>query len=159
MCVCLIVYLMLWLLTWVRHRYPLVELIVVRHSVKLTAQHLSKRRLILLTGFCVTRPITLPFPRAVLAPELWSVEKQVFHYEHGQEIVLMCFLESALTWGCYIPSLLTELQFHRSWSSETTYSTVPSLHSPSLGVYPQSHTLLRYTTEGEKLVRSLKYHQ
>lgn len=132
---------------------------MIRHSVKLTAQHLSKSWLILLTGFCVTRAITLPFPCAVLAPELWSVEKQVFRYEDGQEIVLMCFLESALTWGCYIPSLLTELQFHRSWSSETTYSTVPSLHSLSLGVYPQSHTLLRYTTEGEKLVRSLKYHR
>lgn len=71
----LIAYLRLWLLTGVSHRNPLVELIVVRHSVKLTAQHLPKSWLILLTGFCVTCPITLPFPSAVLAPKLWSVEK------------------------------------------------------------------------------------
>ena len=66
----------------------------------------------------------------------------------------MADLESDLTWGCYIPSLLTELQFHRSWSSETRYSTVPSLRSPSLAVYPQSHTLLRYTTAGENVTNN-----
>lgn len=58
-------------------------------------------------------------------------------------------LELVLTWGRYIPSPLTEHLFHRSWSSETRYSTVPSLHSRSLGVYPRSHTLPRCTTEGE----------
>lgn len=54
-----------------------------------------------------------------------------------------------LTWGCYILALLTVLQFHRSWSSGTRWSTVPSLHSLSLGVYPQSRIPLRYTTEEE----------
>lgn len=71
----LIAHLRFWLLTGVSHRNPLVELIVVRHSVKLTAKHLPKSWRILPTGFCVTCPITLPFPSAVFAPELWSVKK------------------------------------------------------------------------------------
>ena len=58
-------------LTWVSNWNPLVEFIVVGYRVKFTAQHLSKGRFIVLTRFCVTGPITLPFPGAVLAPELW----------------------------------------------------------------------------------------
>lgn len=127
---------------------------MVRHSIKLTAQHLSKSGLIVLAGFCVTCPVTLPFPGAVLAPKLWSVENGL-SWPRGKEMTKMCFWVhfTSRTWGCYIPSLRTELQSRRSWSSRTTYSTVPSLHSPSLGVYPQSHTLLRYTTGGEKMTQ------
>ncbi len=66
------VYVSFCVLTWVCNRNPLVELIVVGHSVKLTAQHLSKCRFVVLTGFCITGAITLPFPSAVFAPELWS---------------------------------------------------------------------------------------
>lgn len=71
----LLAYLRLCVLTWVCHRDPLVELIVVRHSVKLTAQHLSKSWYIIWTGLCVTGPVPLSFTGTVLAPKFWPVEK------------------------------------------------------------------------------------
>lgn len=52
----------------------MIELIVVGHSVKLTAKHLSKGWFILQAGFCVTSPITFPFSSTVFATKLWSVE-------------------------------------------------------------------------------------
>lgn len=63
-------------LTRVGNRNPLVDLIVIWHSVELAAQHLPKRGLVLLAGFGVARPITLPFPSAVLASKLWSIVKK-----------------------------------------------------------------------------------
>lgn len=85
-----------------------------------------------------------------------SLFEEPYRFDSKKSVrnISMADLESDLTWGCYIPSLLTELQFHRSWSSETRYSTVPSLRSPSLAVYPQSHTLLRYTTTGENVTNN-----
>lgn len=56
----------------------------------------------------------------------------------------------ALTLGCYIPAQLSGHLCHRSWSSKTRCSTVPSLHSPSLAAYPQWRTLLRCTTRRRK---------
>lgn len=70
-------------LTRVGNRNPLVDLIVIRHSVELAAQHLPKRGLVLLTGFGVACPITLPFPSAVLASKLWSVGNRFFIIEHA----------------------------------------------------------------------------
>lgn len=61
------------MLTWISHRDPLVELILVRNGVKLTAQHLSKGGLILLALLCVTSAIALPFPCTVLSSKLRSV--------------------------------------------------------------------------------------
>lgn len=71
---CWTLYLRLWSLTWVSHRNPVVELIVVGHSVKLAAQHLSKGRLLVLAGLCVTSPVALPFSGAILASKFWSME-------------------------------------------------------------------------------------
>lgn len=90
------------------------------------------------------------FPRCSTCLQTLVCGKQVFHNRACNKFNSICCQEVTLTWGCYILSLLTELQSHRSWNSETTYSTDPNLHSLSLGVYPQSHTLLRYTTEREK---------
>lgn len=65
-------------LTRVNNRNPLVELVVIRHGVKLAAQHLSKRGLVVLTGFGVTRAVALPFSSAVLTSELWPVNNSMF---------------------------------------------------------------------------------
>lgn len=65
-------------LTRVENRNPLVELVVIRYGVKLAAQHLSKRGLVVLAGFGVTRAVTLPFPGAVLTSELWPVNDHMF---------------------------------------------------------------------------------
>lgn len=45
---------------------------MVRHGVKLAAQHLSESRRILLAAFGVAGPVALPLPCAVFASELWS---------------------------------------------------------------------------------------
>lgn len=60
-------------LTGVGDGNPLVELVVIRHSVKLAAQHLSERGLVVGTGFGVARAVALPLPRAVLAAKLRPV--------------------------------------------------------------------------------------
>lgn len=65
-------------LTRVDNRNPLVELVVIRHSVKLAAQHLSKGGLVVLAGFGVTRAVPLPFPGAVLTSKLWPVNDHMF---------------------------------------------------------------------------------
>lgn len=72
-------------LTRVSNRNPLVELIVVRHCVKLTAEHLSEGWFIVLAGFCVTGPITLPFSCAILASKLWSVREQHIKLRYDQQ--------------------------------------------------------------------------
>lgn len=137
-----------WWLTWVSNRNPLVELIVVRHCVKLTAEHLSEGWFIALAGFCVTGPITLPFSGAVLASKLWSVREQHMKLRYvGQSEADFAWI---LTWDCCTLSLQTGLQFHRFWSSATICSTAPSLRSPSQGVSQQLRTLRRYTTDWEQ---------
>lgn len=64
-------------LTGVGNGNPLVELVVIRHSVKLAAQHLSERGLVARTGFGVTRAVALPLPRAVLAAKLRPVDDDI----------------------------------------------------------------------------------
>lgn len=65
-------------LTRVGDGNPLVELVVIRHGVKLAAQHLSERGLVVRTGFGVARAVALPLPRAVLASELRPVDDDTF---------------------------------------------------------------------------------
>lgn len=67
-------------LTRVGDGNPLVELVVIRHGVKLAAQHLPERGLVVLAGFGVTRAVTLPLPRAVLASELRPVDDDKFEW-------------------------------------------------------------------------------
>lgn len=61
-------------LTGAKDGNPAVELVVVGHGVKLTAQHLPEGGFISLTRFCVAGPIALPLPCAVSAPELWPAK-------------------------------------------------------------------------------------
>ena len=61
-------------LTWVGHRDPLVQFVLVGHRVELAAQHLPEAGDVLLAPLGVAGSIPLPLPCAVLAAELWSVE-------------------------------------------------------------------------------------
>lgn len=63
-------------LTWVNNWDPLVELVVIWHCVKLTAQHLSEGRLLILTRFGVAGPVTLPFSSAILSSKFRSDGQQ-----------------------------------------------------------------------------------
>ncbi len=75
-------------LTWACNRYPLVEFIVVRHSVKFTALHLSEGGMFSGTRFCVANSVALPLACTIFASKLRSVHRNTNHdTDHVQKNV------------------------------------------------------------------------